>query len=139
MVGLGFMAHQPLFPPQLNDSKCCYVSLTIQLDISCDTMGYVRQADDLFVCFGAKPKQRAWARNLPRDRKWTRRGRSERRQKVSWQRRVEETPLFSPTLSVVFYVAVMKCVLPRRKPLDESLVMNGIGLKKLISRGGRQG
>ena len=34
-----------------------------------------------FICFGAKPTQRACARDLPRDRKWTREGRSERRQK----------------------------------------------------------
>ena len=58
--------------------------------------GYVRRADDLFVCFGAKPKQRAWARDLPRDRKWTRRGRSESQltkepKESSQQRRAEET------------------------------------------------
>ena len=31
---------------------------TIFFKTHCDTMGCVRQADDLFVCFGAKPKQR---------------------------------------------------------------------------------
>ena len=40
-----------------------------------------RRSDDLFVCFGAKPKQTAWAWDLPRDRKYTRRGGSQRRQK----------------------------------------------------------
>ena len=42
---------------------------------------------------------------------------------------------FSPTPSVVFFVAVKKCEIPQQKPLDESLVMNTIGLKKLISWG----
>ena len=52
----------------------------------------------------------------------------------NWPKSILFVCSFSPTLSVVFYVAVMKCVIPRRKPLDESLAMNSIGLKKLISR-----
>ena len=32
-------------------------------------------------------------------------------------------------------MAVKECEIPRRKPLDESLGKNSIGLKKLISRG----
>ena len=35
------------------------------------------QSEDSFVCFGAKPTQRACARNFPRDRKRTREGRSQ--------------------------------------------------------------
>ena len=49
----------------------------------------VRRSDDLFVCFGAKPKQRAWGRDLPLDRKWRRRGRSQKGQKVSWRKKME--------------------------------------------------
>ena len=45
-----------------------------------DTVWVVRQADGFFVCFGAKPKQRVWTRDLERDRKWRRKGRSKRRQ-----------------------------------------------------------
>ena len=52
----------------------------IYLIYMCDTMWVVRQADDLYVCFGAKPKQRAWTRNIPRNRKWRRKGRSEGRE-----------------------------------------------------------
>ena len=40
-----------------------------------------RHSGDLFVCFGAKPTQRAWGWDLPRDRKWGREGRSQRRQR----------------------------------------------------------
>ena len=36
-------------------------------------------SEDLFVCFGVKPTQRAWAW----DRKWRREGRSQRRQRES--------------------------------------------------------
>ena len=43
-------------------------------------MEVVRQVENLFVCFGAKPKQSAWTQDLPRDRKWGRKGRSDRRQ-----------------------------------------------------------
>ena len=51
------------------------------------------------LCFGAKPKQRVWARHLPRDRKWRRKERSDRRQgpvnedrwRGSWQRSAEES------------------------------------------------
>ena len=65
----------------------------------CDTIWLVHQADDLFVCFGAKPKQRAWTRDLPCNRKWRRKGRSEKRQgeltkeprEGSRQRTAEET------------------------------------------------
>ena len=42
---------------------------------------------------------------------------------------------FSPTLSVVFFVVVKKCEIPRWKPLDDSMAMNSIGLKKLLSPG----
>ena len=49
------------------------------------------RSDDLFVCFDAKPKQRVWDRDLPRDLMWTRRGRSERRQRVSQQRNIERS------------------------------------------------
>ena len=183
-----------------------------------------RQSENLFVWFGAKPKQKAWAPDLPRDQKWTRRGRDQRRHRISWQRkmergsrqrRAEETKQekieagqrreserrllrpddlhrgwvnqrenmlalivtfiivsrkihvcdslqmhgeikvsqnslsctwnwlktilfvcsFSPTLSVVFFVAIKKYEIPQWKPLDESLAMNSIGLKKLISQG----
>ena len=45
-------------------------------------MGWVHQADYLFVCFGAKPKQRAWTRDLRRDQKWGRKGGSERSQRA---------------------------------------------------------
>ena len=41
------------------------------------------QSDNPFVCFGAKPTQRAFAWDLPRDRKKTREGRSQRRGKGS--------------------------------------------------------
>ena len=50
----------------------------------CDTMGGIRfcgcgcQSENPFVCFGAKPTQRACARDLPRDRKMTWEGRSQR-------------------------------------------------------------
>ena len=52
-----------------------------------------RQADDLFVCFGAKPKRRAWTRDLRRYRKWRRKGRFERRQtaeETSWREIVDQ-------------------------------------------------
>ena len=55
----------------------------------CDTMGGIHfcgcgyQSENPFVCFGAKPTQRACARDLPRDRKKTRKGRSQRRGKDS--------------------------------------------------------
>ena len=35
------------------------------------------QSENPFVCFGAKPTKRVCARDLPRDRKWTREGRSQ--------------------------------------------------------------
>ena len=41
----------------------------------------------------------------------------------------------SPIHSVVFFVAVKKCEIPWRNPLDESLTKNSIGFKKLISTG----
>ena len=47
-------------------------------------------SENLFVCFGTKPTQRAWGRDLPQDRKWRKEGRSQRRQRVSWQRIAEE-------------------------------------------------
>ena len=66
--------------------------LTDMLLSFCDTMWVVRQADDLFDCFGAKPKQRAWTRDLPRDLKWRRKGRSERRRAVDkWTQRGQST------------------------------------------------
>ena len=54
----------------------------------------IRRSENLFVCFGAKPAQRTRGRDFPRDRKWTREGRSQRRQRVSWQRRAEENSRF---------------------------------------------
>ena len=52
----------------------------------CDTMRpfvvlgvCARRSENLFVWFGAKPKQRFCARDIPRDRKWTREGRFQRR------------------------------------------------------------
>ena len=44
----------PYFTPKLFCFFC--------IRLLCDTMWVVRQVDYLFVCFGAKPKQRAWAR-----------------------------------------------------------------------------
>ena len=44
---------------------------------SCDTMRGMRQADDLFVCFGAKLNKDLSSRSR-RDRKWARERRSER-------------------------------------------------------------
>ena len=57
--------------------------------LCCDTMGEIRfcgcgcgcKSEDPFVCFGRKPTQRACARDFPRDRKRTRKERSEREQK----------------------------------------------------------
>ena len=49
----------------------------------------VCRSDDHLICFGSKPKQRDWARDLPRDQKWTRRGRSQKGQKVNWRRKTE--------------------------------------------------
>ena len=52
----------------------------------CDTMGSIRfclcgcRSENPFVCFGAKRTRRAWRRDPPRDRKWRREGRSQRRQ-----------------------------------------------------------
>ena len=46
--------------------------------------------NDPFVSFGAKPTQRACTRNLSRDRKWTREGRSERGQKDSQKKGTKE-------------------------------------------------
>ena len=45
------------------------------------------QSENPFVCFGAKPTQRVWARDLLRGRKWTREGRSERGQKENSQQK----------------------------------------------------
>ena len=53
--------------------------------VYCDTMSGIRfcgcgcgcQSEDPFVCFGAKPTQRACARDLPRDRKRTEQSRTE--------------------------------------------------------------
>ena len=45
------------------------------------------KSEDSFVCFVAKPTQRTGARDLPRDWKWTREGRSQRRQKLTISRR----------------------------------------------------
>ena len=170
--------------------------------------GCVRWADDLFVCFGVKPKQRAWDRDIPRDRKWTRKEgprkdkraidegtqreqstTESRRDQLAWDSNLgegrsgmrEDSQIWMSIPSGVcrsfakiyaqmheklhkivtenslscdwswpkvilficssfhpqlyFFVAVKKCEIPRRKPLDESLAMNNIGLKKLISRG----
>ena len=49
--------------------------------LHCDTMKWVRQADDLFVCFGAKQNKSLSSRSR-RDRKWTRERWSER----SWKK-----------------------------------------------------
>ena len=57
----------------------------------------------------------------------------------SWPKSILFVCSFSPTFTVVFFVVVKKCEIPRQKPLDDSLAMNSISLKKLISRGGRQG
>ena len=46
-----------------------------------------RQSDDLFVCYGVKPTQRACARDLPRVRKRRMEGRSQKRQKETVSRR----------------------------------------------------
>ena len=43
--------------------------------------GCVCRADGLLVCFGAKPKQRAWARDLLRERKWMSRWRCQKRRR----------------------------------------------------------
>ena len=45
------------------------------------------QSEDLFVCFGAKPTQKAGERDFPQDRKRTREGRSQREQKKPVNRR----------------------------------------------------
>ena len=67
---------------------------------ACDTMGgtcfYERgcgcQSEDPFVCFDAKPTQRAYARDFQRGRKRTREGRSQRRQNRSRQNRAIGAP-----------------------------------------------
>ena len=46
-----------------------------------------RHLDDLLVCFGAKPTQKAWGRDLSRDRKWRRAGKSQREQLTKQDRR----------------------------------------------------
>ena len=53
--------------------------------IHCDTMKRVRQVDNLFVCFGAKPNKGLSSRSR-RDRKWARERRSER----SWKKEPRE-------------------------------------------------
>ena len=55
----------------------------------CDTMGCVCQADDLFVCFGAKPKQRPEL-EISDETGSGRKGRSERSERGSWQRNSEK-------------------------------------------------
>ena len=62
------------------------------LYIYCGTIGSIhfhlcwRQSENLFVCFGAKPTQKAWGWDLLPYRKWTRERRSQRRQgEFSWQ------------------------------------------------------
>ena len=45
----------------------------MMLGIRCVGVGEC-QSEDPFVCFGAKPTQRACVRDLPRDRKKTREG-----------------------------------------------------------------
>ena len=57
-------------------------------------------SEDLFVCFGAKPTERAWARGLPCDQKWRREGPREdsenqlkkegRREQSAWDRYPEK-------------------------------------------------
>ena len=98
---------------QLNDFKYCYLILAIQFNIShlfahrymvkqlylpsviclhtvkgmykyCDTMKGVRQADDLFVCFDAKPNKGLSLRSR-RDRQWAR-----ERQRRSWKKELRE-------------------------------------------------
>ena len=46
---------------------------------------YWCHSEDLFVCFGAKPTQRAWTR----DRKWRREGKCQRRQREAVDNRPE--------------------------------------------------
>ena len=59
-------------------TMCC-LKLKRKKGKDCDKMGGIRfcgcgcgygcQSEEHFVCFGAKPIQRAWARDFPRDRK----------------------------------------------------------------------
>ena len=71
-----------------------FVYPKIQSLEGCDTVRSVSvcgyQSENYFVCFGAKPTQRACARDLLRDRMWVKGGRKIREKTVSWQRRPEE-------------------------------------------------
>ena len=58
--------------------SCRYIYDTV-LGIRCVGVGEC-QSEDPFVCFGVKPTQRACARDLPLDRKKTRKGRFQNRQ-----------------------------------------------------------
>ena len=70
-------------------------------DDTCDTIGSIhfrlcwRRSENLFVCFGVKPTQRAWGEDRPGDWKWRREGRFQRRQRDS----VDKGTIYQPLRS----------------------------------------